>query len=147
MKNDEIKIRAARPQDCSDVALLLKMADLPIDDIDSNLVGFIVAFDNEQLVGTVGIEAYGELGLLRSLAVAQSHRNRQIGERLFQNALEYAKSRGIKNLYLQTTTADTYFAKRGFEVINRDAVPEVIKQTQQYSQICPDTAVIMWHPL
>lgn len=139
----KIQIRKAKPDDCFEIALLVKMAGLAIDDIDPELQGFMVAHDAEQVVGTVGIEAFGKIGLLRSLVVAKTHRNQAIGHQLYKQAIDYAQAQGIEELYLLTTTADAYFAKRGFARIERTDVPDEIKSTEQFSSICPSTAIIM----
>ncbi len=139
----EIKITAAACTDCAAVALLLKTQGLPIDDIDPALNGFFVARDGDQIVGTVGIEEYGNVGLLRSLAVRQSHQGRHLGKQLLEKALDYARVKGLAKLYLLTTTADSYFTGNGFKTIARAETPEQIRVTQQFSLICPDSAVVM----
>lgn len=138
-----IDIRPAVPRECDKVALLLKTSGLTIHDIDSCLDGFLVAYDADRLVGTVGIETYGEVGLLRSLAVLPDYRNQQIGDRLFRDALELARSRNVRALYLLTTTAAEYFSRRSFRAIPRQNVPAAIRQTEQFSSICPDSATVM----
>lgn len=143
IKTLDIDIRPAVPQECDKVALLLKISGLAIHDIDSCLDGFLVAYDGDRLVGTVGIETYGDIGLLRSLAVDTGYRNQRIGARLFREALDLARSRQIKDLYLLTTTAASYFSRRGFRTIPRQDVPTVIQQTEQFSSICPDSASVM----
>lgn len=142
-KTLNIDIRPAAPQECDKVALLLKSTGLAIHDIDSCLDGFLVAHDGDRLIGTVGIETYGDIGLLRSLAVDNGYRNQKIGERLFREALNLARSRRIQTLYLLTTTAAEYFARRGFRDIPRENVPVAIQQTEQFSSICPDSANVM----
>jgi len=142
-KTLNIDIRPAQPQECDKVALLLKTVDLAIHDIDSCLDGFLVAYDGDRLVGTVGIETYGETGLLRSLAVDIEYRNQKIGEHLYERALDLARSRNIRRLYLLTITAAEYFSRRGFREIPRDKVPAAIQRTEQFSSICPDSATVM----
>lgn len=138
-----IKIKAASPHECGKVALLLKAAGLPIHDIDPNLPGFLVAYDDNKLVGTIGIERYGSVGLLRSLAVDKTYRNRKVGQQLYDEAIAYAELQGIRRLFLLTVTATDYFAKRGFQAISRENVPNEIQQTEQFSSICPSSATVM----
>jgi len=149
MSNERIKktlsvdIRAAVPDECDKVALLLKISGLVIHDIDSCLKGFWVAFDGERLAGTVGIENYGKLGLLRSLAVAEDYRTQGIGQHLYDRAIRSAQEQDIKTLYLLTTTAEKYFEKRGFHPVARETVPQAIGQTEQFAHTCPDSAAVM----
>ena len=139
----QFTIRPARPDECARVALFLKHHELAIDDIDPTLPGFFVADEGGDLVGTVGVELLGKLGLLRSLAVSRTSQGQGLGKQLYEQALKYAKAHGIEKLYLLTTTAETFFAHNGFVRIERQTVPEEIKQTEQYSRICPDSAIIM----
>ena len=138
-----VTIRAAAGSDCDKVAMLLKTSGLPIDDISSDLPGFLVAQDGDVVVGAVGVEKYGNIGLLRSLAVATAQRNQKIGDRLFREAERLAKAEGIGRLYLLTTDADGYFAKRGFVPIRRNAAPGQITNHAQFTRLCPDSAIVM----
>lgn len=139
----ELAIRPAVPEDKTELTNLLQQSDLPVEDLTENLHGFLVAVVDGQIVGTVGIEAYQKWGLLRSLAVTADFQSRQIGSRLFEAALELARSKGIENLYLLTTTASEYFARKGFHEVCRKDVPAAIRATQQFSRICPDSAIVM----
>jgi amino-acid N-acetyltransferase len=51
--------------------------------------------------------------------------------------------KGIEEFYLLTTTADKFFARNGFEVIDRNKVPSSIAGTNEFDSICPATAVCM----
>jgi amino-acid N-acetyltransferase len=55
----------------------------------------------------------------------------------------YAHELGVKELYLLTTTAEKFFPKLGFDSIDRDNVPTPIQATEEFSSICPSTAVCM----
>ncbi len=46
-------------------------------------------------------------------------------------------------LYLLTTTAKDFFNKEGYIVVNRDEVPEPIKNSSEFSSVCPSTAIVM----
>ena len=49
----------------------------------------------------------------------------------------------IHDLYLLTTTADEFFQKPGLEKIDREQTPQEIRKSRQFSDICPESAVIM----
>lgn len=136
-------IRPARPADCSGVAMLLKSAGLPIADIDPQLADFFVAEDNGAVVGAVGAEMFGDVGLLRSLAVASSHRNRRLGRRLCERAINSVHARGITQLFLLTTDASRFFEKLAFVTVDRRLAPAAILSHQQFTQLCPDSAILM----
>jgi amino-acid N-acetyltransferase len=46
-------------------------------------------------------------------------------------------------MYLLTTTAEGFFARRSYEKVDRDAVPGVIKETAEFQSLCPASAVCM----
>ena len=125
------------------VSLLLKNLDLVYEDFRMHIENFIVAVRDELVIGCVGYENYGRLGLLRSVAVDPKYQGMGIGHVLIQNILEKARKAGIKNLYLLTDSAVDFFKKFDFVVISRELVDEKIKQTYEYSEACPDTGYVM----
>jgi amino-acid N-acetyltransferase len=59
-------------------------------------------------------------------------------------ALELAmRAEGVETIVLLTQTAETFFAKRGYERTRRERVPEPIRQTAEFRSLCPATAVCM----
>jgi amino-acid N-acetyltransferase len=46
-------------------------------------------------------------------------------------------------LYLITTTAKDFFNRQGYCIIQREKSPEAIKETAEFSSLCPSTAVVM----
>jgi len=120
MSDGEIAISGATADDLSVIRELLIANNLPTIGIDDHWKTFIVARDGDAMVGCGGAEAYKFAALIRSVAVADSHRGRGIGRRIVRQLLDRLASRGIREFYLLTTTAQPYFAKRGFKPIDRD---------------------------
>ena len=54
-----------------------------------------------------------------------------------------ARCRAAKRFYLLTTTAEAFFARRGFERIARQAVPAAIASTKEFNSLCPSSAICM----
>lgn len=128
----------------SEVEALLTEAELPVADLAScrslHLLGLR---DGGRLVGVVGVEVYGSVGLLRSLAVEPAHRNFGLGVSLVSGAETWAAEQDVKTLYLLTTTADRFFARRGYEAIPRSEAPAAIAATAQFSDLCPSSSAFM----
>ena len=123
---------------------LLASAQLPTSDITpDHMENFFGAWSGSTLVGVVGIEPYGTVALLRSLAVVAPKRGSGIGSRLLAQAEQYATEREIRSMFLLTTTAESYFGKRGYSTTSREAVPEAIRNTKEFASICPGNAVLM----
>src|SRR5258706_8949430 len=104
----EIIISGATLADIPIIKQLLIANKLPTDGIDDHWKTFIVARDGDDIVGCGGAEAHKLAALIRSVAVAESHRGRSIGRRLVRQLLHRLASPGIRELYLLTTTAPPY---------------------------------------
>ncbi|HPS12998.1 MAG TPA: arsenic resistance N-acetyltransferase ArsN2 [Prolixibacteraceae bacterium] len=98
---------------------------------------------DDQIIGAIGIERYERYGLLRSLVVDQKYRNQSIASRLLDQLLEKAVDLKLESLYLLTTTADHYFDKKKFLRIDRSEVPEAVKQSSEFKDVCPLSSVVM----
>lgn len=130
----------------SEVAVkeLIARALLPTADITPNhMENFFGAWSGSTLEGVVGVELYGTVALLRSLAVAVPRRGTGLGTRLLSRAEQYAREKGTHSVFLLTTTAEAYFGRRGYSPIARDAVPEAIQNTREFGSLCPSSAVLM----
>ncbi len=122
----------------------LRINQLPADDLKLADSLYLSYYDsNEELVGSGGLEFYGDKALLRSLAVSQSMRSQSLGKQIVEDLLQQVKEKGIKEVYLLTLTAYYFFLKLGFTEINRTEVPEEIKSSTEFSQVCPASARVM----
>ena len=133
----------ARPTRLS-AASLLQAAGLPTDDLtDAKLEHFFCAGEPSAPVGLVGVELYGPDALLRSLVVAPGSRASGIGARLVAHAEAHAAAHGAGSVYLLTTTAERFFAARGYLRSERSTAPDSIRATGEFASLCPVTAVFM----
>lgn len=122
---------------------LLKASELPADDLDFNrdlLVGY---YEGDELVGTGGLEIYGGYALLRSLSVKMGIRGKAVGSTITEYLLAEARTKKLKAVYLLTETAQGFFLKKGFRNVGRDAVPEEVKQSAEFSKLCSKSAAVM----
>jgi amino-acid N-acetyltransferase len=139
-----ILIRGARAEDLGAVQALLSAARLPLDGLEDQFGdGYAVAVADGRIVGAEGIETYARSGLLRSAVVDPAWRGHGIGDRLTQNRLEWARSRGLRDVYLLTTTAADYFPRHGFERVARESAPAEVQQSREFAEACPASAVTM----
>lgn len=95
------------------------------------------------MVGIGAVEFCGDYGLLRSLVIEEPFRGKGYGKELCSQLMEYARTNGVKELYLLILTAADFFEKLGFERINRQTAPEPISQTTEFMSLCPVSAVCM----
>ena len=46
-----------------------------------------------------------------------------------------------------TIDAERFFEGQGFAIVEREVVPDSIRQTDEFSDLCPDTAYLMMKSL
>ncbi len=136
-------IRAPHPTDLPRLVALLAAAGLPVDDLATGQIDFLVALEDGQLLGVIGVEAVPPDGLLRSLAVAPGARGSGLGERLLQAMEAHAAARGVRRLTLLTTTAAPFFQQRGYQPVPRADVAPAIQATAEFRNLCPASATCM----
>lgn len=121
---------------------LLQESGLPFNDVTAN-TDLYVLNEEDKFLALVGLETYENAGLIRSLTVSPALRNKGVGSDMVDFIEREAKRKQIENLYLLTTTASPFFQKKGYQTISREIVPEQIRNSSQFSSICPSTAVLM----
>ena len=138
-----VRLRNAVPEDLKMVTAFLTAAGLPAAGVVEHLGSFLIAEKGKECVGVGGLEIYGHVALLRSLAVRQQERNSGIGATLLEQLMTNAHSRGVLRLVLLTTTAEHYFVRKGFVRIDRSALSGPITGSKEFTGACPSTAVCM----
>jgi len=80
------------------------------------------------------------------LPAATAARCRGIGAALLAHVEQAAARMGMERLVLLTQTADRFFAHRGYMIVERNAVPDTIRESSEFRTLCPASAVCMaWH--
>ncbi len=139
-----MKLRAARGDDRDVIIALLEAESLPTSDIESRmLANFIVAEDHAAVAGCIGVERFDDCALLRSLVVSAYSRGRGTADKLISELEARLSSSGVTDVWLLTTDASEYFSQRGYVAQSRDVVPESIRGTAEFSNLCPGDAVVM----
>ena len=123
---------------------LLQRAKLPTEDLTAaHCADFFYTGTPSSPTGLVGLEMFGDVALLRSLVVAPEGRGSGTGAALLEHAEDQARSRGVRTLYLLTTTAEPFFAKRGYARIPREDAPAAIRASREFSSLCPASSAFM----
>ena len=136
-------VHPAQRGDLAAIQDLLVARALPTEGVEDHLQDFLVAGEGGSLLGCAGFEHYGQIGLLRSVAVASSVAGRGLGHALVEAVISRAGSEGVETLYLLTTTARDYFSRMGFEVITRAELPGALGASAELRGACPASAVAM----
>jgi amino-acid N-acetyltransferase len=138
-----MNVQAAKTTDLPDILALLKAAALPVAGIENHVETALVAKESERLLGCAAVEVYGQVGLLRSVAVDAGRRGEGLGEELTKAALELARKRGVRDIYLLTTTASHFFPRFGFTAIPRAELDPALQQSEELRGACPASALAM----
>lgn len=136
-------IGPAATGDLPGIVALLEASRLPVAGVAAHLGTTIIARAGERLAGCATVEVYGTAGLLRSVAVASDRRGEGLGQRLTAAALELARQRGVRDLYLLTTTAGDFFPRFGFTPIERAAIDPAVAASEELRGACPASALAM----
>ena len=134
----------ATTADAGEIQRLLEASGLPTGDLNARLLPhFLVCRQGGELIAVVGLEPAGDTALLRSLAVTASLGGGGIGRQMVAAAEASARRRGIATLYLLTTTAPQYFSRLGYRHVPRSSAPTGIRDTPQFSSLCPSSSSFM----
>jgi len=137
----QLKI-ALTEKERQEVFSLLTQQNLPITDIkEDTLLYFLL--DADKVMGTAGLDIFDDCAMLRSVSVVADARGKGYGKIMNEQIEKFAKESGISCMYLITHTAKDFFDRQGYCVIDRATAPDAIKQTEQFTGLCPSSAVVM----
>ena len=144
----KVVIDRAEAKDLADILSLLAEVDLPAEGVAEHFGQFFVARDIGRIVGCVGQERYGNVSLLRSLAVSPVSRRVGLGKALVGRLLAEARALGLNEIVLLTTTAAGFFARHfGFTETERNQFDEGFANSPEWGLPRCSSAVCMWLPL
>lgn len=126
------------------LAAALARSELPAADVEAPGRLFWRFESPDQIpVGFGGLEIHGRDGLLRSVVTLPPVRGRGIGRAIVKALEAEAATSGCGHLWLLTVSARPFFEDLGYAVCERDKVPSAIRTTEEFSTLCPDSAVVM----
>lgn len=136
--------REAADDDLDRVVSLVEAAGLPTADLRGAPATFVLAAPagTDDPVAVGGLERAGDAALLRSVVVAPDARGEGVGRALVGD-LESRAAAEARDCYLLTTDAAGFFARLGYERVDRAAAPEGVRRTRQFEGLCPDAATLM----
>ena len=145
MSVDDFQIRKAIASDLGETLALLSASSLPADGVAEHLSDFFVARDSSgRLVACAGVERYGAMGLLRSVAVSAELQRTGLGSILVGKVLDEAQRTGIDEVVLLTTTARDFFARRfGFSETTREPYAAPLATSVEWQLPRCSSAVVM----
>ena len=121
---------------------MLTDAGLPSEDFEPDHLAF-VAEEEGEIVAAIGFEQSGDVGLLRSLVVAEGAQFKGVGRQLVAALEADARTRGVRELWLLTLDVDGYFQRLGYRPRDRADVPGGIRGSAEFRELCPEDAILM----
>lgn len=142
-QSSAMQLRSATIADGALIQTWLEQHQLPTDDLPDILNCLYLGVQDDCIVGVGGIERHGHDGLLRSLVITPALQRQGYGQQLCHQLIQQAHAEGLQALYLLTNTAPDFFARLGFEQIERRSAPATMQQTTEFKTLCPDSAICM----
>lgn len=141
-------LRKATPADRPAIERLLTDAKLPLAGLpDTSL--FVVE-DDDRIIGLIGFERHGDLGLLRSLVVHPDHRGAGLGDFLLDAGLQEMRRAGLQEAYGLTETIAPWLERLGWTELPQKDLPEELRASKELQGACADTAkafrLALWPP-
>lgn len=129
------------------LAAALSKSDLPIGDVHLADRLFWRFEHNDVPAGFGGLEIHGTDALLRSVVTMPPMRGHGVGSAIVAALETEAMIAGAHTMWLLTTKSAPFFARLGYAMRERAAVPEGIRQAQEFATLCPADATVMTKPL
>ncbi|MCH7886403.1 MAG: GNAT family N-acetyltransferase [Candidatus Marinimicrobia bacterium] len=122
----------ATRDDIPAITTLLKEANLPPDDLERWIDNFFVLTIEGKIEGCIGLEHWENDGLLRSFVVSEDYRSKGFGIELYNKFISVAKVMNLSSILLLAKGVSDFFEKNGFKFIDRNEVPESVKNSIQF---------------
>lgn len=142
-------IRPAQPDDLPRALEVLEGARRSCLGVSENWEQYVVLADRRSsaICGLSGLEVHGTVGVVRSVAVAPSARNRGYGRRLVEAIASTAPRKGVSDLFLVTRDATPFYRRLRFRSVQRSACPGEVLRSLSSALPSLSEATVMYRPV
>ncbi|TLZ62033.1 MAG: GNAT family N-acetyltransferase [Gammaproteobacteria bacterium] len=134
---------AASAEDSIEIRSLLESSGLPTSDLASARPEFVVVREQGRVVAAGALERFGACALLRSVVVTPDRRGSGLGHAIVLELERLAREAKIERLFLLTETAAGFFARHGYQLMERSAAPPDVQRSEEFRSLCPASATCM----
>jgi UDP-N-acetylmuramate: L-alanyl-gamma-D-glutamyl-meso-diaminopimelate ligase len=128
-------ITAARLSHASELETFLEEFDLVPVNLRKHIDEFYILRGKEEMIGCVGLETRGRAGLIKSLAVVSDRQGEGLGFMLAQSAVDRARDRGLKHLYMFGTETTSKIGRLlGFSPFPREEVEKEMAASPEFTR-------------
>ena len=141
------RFRAATREDVEPLRNLLEGSGLRSNGLQGRLSATFVSGASDgssPLDATACLEEVDGFGVVRSVAVRPHLRGKGLGRLATAAATAEARSRGITRVFLLTESAEGFFKGMGFSVIERDALPAAVRESE-HARTCASAVAMSLH--
>ncbi len=143
-------IRQGETGDVEKIASFLNKAGVTVEGLAEWLEYFLLMETeaDQALIGTIGIEPFGKVGLLRSMVLSDG----TVEDILFliQQALKLAKEKDMDAIYCSVNNQHSIqlFQLLGFQKIDVDEIPQILKESNAVKSVFTvDNSYFMYIPM
>ena len=137
------RVSPASAEDLTAIRALLESSGLPTSDLESARPEFTVVRKEGAIIAAGALQRFGSAALVRSVAVATDHRGGGLGQAIVLELERRASASRISRLVLLTQTAERFFSRQGYTVIERSTAPEGVQASDEFRSLCPTSATCM----
>jgi N-acetylglutamate synthase-like GNAT family acetyltransferase len=127
----EFTIREATSADAAVLGAILAEAGLSSHGVLDPGTRYWLAQRRDEAIGVVGLELGAGAALLRSAAVRPAARGNGVGAALLWWALDQARDRGVRRIYLFSTDAGAFWSRQGFREVPVPALVAALPDAPQ----------------
>ncbi|TLS36707.1 hypothetical protein [Pseudalkalibacillus caeni] len=143
-----VNIRKAVKDDKVSIARMIERAGLlnreSLPDVENFLIAETV---DENIVATIGLEKYGDFGLLRTFVMDTNYWDAKKMMQFFQVVFDYGVKQDLKGLYLLTKRPSFIFQAFGFQTISQTEIPTEMLRSSAVEKAIMNKSVIMFKSL
>lgn len=128
-----MRLRRARPDEQARVLAVLEGCSMYTTSVTLEGGRYWLAEDEDtpDPLGCIGLESGAGCSLIRSAAVLPPARGRGLGRRLAGAALDCARERGDRAVYLFSDGAGAFWSRLGFEAVDTAEIAQALPNTPQ----------------
>lgn len=112
--------------------------------IEDNCSFVVVENGEGSIVGTVGLEKAGDVGLLRTMVIDSEKTHSMAAIEFIQLALAFAHTEGVKRVFALSAGKAALFEPLGFEQFTTTALPNEIKQMDHFQSVMKEDQPTVW---
>ncbi|KYG29236.1 hypothetical protein [Alkalihalobacillus trypoxylicola] len=128
-------VRKANHNDLLKIQRLMARAGIKETAIDEQVTKFLVVEnDQQEIIGTAGIEKGKNNGLIRSFILDSPTWTAEMSIEFMDIVLSYAKGKKIKKIYACTKGKNPLFYQLGFKKISSEEVPEDVSKLAHFQR-------------